>query len=92
MYRAYVFPASRQEICIMMLHEYQWITDIIYSDSQFLSAEDTRYFLAGVENVTWSPSDLDFVVAGPHPLAGKTVTEISDNYVDWTPEKRQELE
>lgn len=84
--------ATNQEMCIMMLFEYQRITDIIYCDSQVVSREDRSFFLAGVENVTWSPTSLDFVVDKLHPLSGLTVKEISDKHVDWTASKRKELE
>lgn len=78
-----------QEMCAMSLLHYVKLRDIIYCDSQITNVEDREYFLAGVGNITWSVDRLEYVVDPGQPLAGKTVTEVSNNYVDWSPERRE---
>lgn len=85
--------ASSQEMCFIQLLIYQQLEDIQVCTSQTQnSVEDRKYFLAGVGNITWSGGDVEFLVDPPHALAGMRISEVSNRHVDWSLEKREELE
>lgn len=69
---------------------YNRIDDYSYCRSEIVSPEYRRRFL-GVSNVTWNEDLLEWVAATPEDLAGLTMTEISDNFVNWDEGRRQEL-
>lgn len=35
---------------------------------------------------------MEYLVSAPHPLEGRRITEVSDNYVEWNLERREELQ
>lgn len=84
--------SSSQEMCLATILHYEQLTDILYCESEIRTMKDREHFLAGVENITWSVEHLEYVVDPGQPLAGKTIMEVSDHYVDWTPEKKEELQ
>lgn len=84
--------STQQEMCSMAIYFYNKIYEYQQCSSQIESIEDRRYFLAGVGNVTWSYAHLEFIVDKPHPLAGMPVSQVSDNHVEWTLERREELQ
>ncbi len=43
-------------------------------------------------NLNRSNRDVEYLVSAPHPLQGRRITEVSDNYVEWDLERREELQ
>lgn len=84
--------ATSQEMCVAGLLHYERISEFSTCGSEIVSLEDRRYFLTGVENITWSVDRLEFTVNPPHPLAGLSITEVSNNHVNWTIARREELQ
>lgn len=35
---------------------------------------------------------MEYLVSASHPLEGRTITEVSDNFVEWDIERREELQ
>lgn len=85
---------TQEEMCLSVILYYNRIQNSPWQIcmSEIRSPEMRRYFLAGVGNVTFSAPHGDFLVDPPHPLAGLTISQVSDNHVDWTEERREELQ
>lgn len=73
---------TSQEMCFSFVVYYAKILDYNVCTSEIVSGEYRDYFL-GVGNVTWVEGQLDWVAVTPRSLAGYTVKQISDNFVDW---------
>lgn len=84
--------ATRQEMCAAFLFYYNKLPDYQQCSSE-IGSPGFRRRLLGVRNITWSNTDLEFLVDDKgHPLRGMKISEVSDNHVDWTIEKRNELQ
>jgi len=78
-------------MCLAFLYYYNKVPGFEICNSRVDSPEFRQYFL-GAENVTWDQTRLEFVVDPPHKLAGLTISQVSDNHVKWTLERRRELQ
>lgn len=83
--------STSQEMCTASLYHYTRVSDIYECSSQIVSVGDRQHFLDGVGNVTWSINRIGYLVDPPHSLAGLSISEVSDNHVDWSIAKREEL-
>lgn len=84
--------STSQEMCVAIIMYHSKLENYMQCSSEIHSDEYRAHFLAGVENITWSDRHLEFLVNPPHPLAGLRISEVSDNHVDWTLERREELD
>ncbi|ODM96226.1 DBH-like monooxygenase protein 1 [Orchesella cincta] len=83
--------STRQEMCIAFIHYHNKIKEFQACRSEIQSVEYRNKFL-GVTNVTWSNAKLEFVVDPPSRLSGLTITQVSDNHVQWNLQRRAELQ
>lgn len=85
-------------MCSAFILYYNKIHEFQTCSSEIGSPDYRQRLLSGVRNITWSNADLEFLVDGQlgwgqqHPLQGMKISEVSDNYVDWTIERRNELQ
>lgn len=62
-------------------------------NSELVSDDYNRKYLAGAGNLTWDKEKLEFVAGEPENLKGMTVSEISDSrFVRWTEGLRADLQ
>jgi len=83
--------STRQEMCMSFIFYYNKLPGHEFCASGIDSEEHRQIFL-GARNITWDPSQLEYVVSSPHNLAGLTISQVSDNHVNWTIQKRDELQ
>ncbi|ODN00878.1 DBH-like monooxygenase protein 2 [Orchesella cincta] len=83
--------STRQEMCLVYLYYYNQLQDYSLCRSEIVSQQYMRQYL-GVNNITWDNEQLDYAATSPAHLAGQTMTSISDNLVNWTPQLRNELQ
>lgn len=83
--------STNQEMCIAFIYYYGAVKDYSQCRSQIVSESARKYFLEGLENVTWTSDKIDWVALTPTQQAGKTLTEIADG-VNWDSRLRQELQ
>lgn len=84
--------ATSQEMCATHLYHYQRVVDIQLCDSEIMSPAARRYFLAGVDNITWSNDAIEYLVDPPHQLAGMPISVVSNNFIDWSRVRREALD
>lgn len=84
--------ATSQEICNAILLVTPRIEDYGTCVSGMNAPEARERFL-GIRNASWVQDEwLEWRAESPEQLRGLRVTEISDRLVDWTEEKRRELQ
>ncbi|CAL8072115.1 unnamed protein product [Orchesella dallaii] len=83
--------STRQDMCLAFLIYYNKLQDFSVCQSEIIS-EDYRNHFLNVQNITWTPSQLEFVVDPPESMGGLTISEVSDNFVEWNVENRAELQ
>lgn len=83
--------SSQQEMCAVFFFYYNRVNNYVQCSSEIESPEARRRFL-GIGNVTWSNREVEFIVNEPENLAGLRVSQVSDNLVDWSVERREELQ
>ncbi len=83
---------TRQEMCSAYILYYNKLQAYQTCSSEIGSPDYRERLLSGVRNISWSEDDLEFRVGWGHPLKGMKISEVSDKHVDWTEERRNELQ
>lgn len=84
--------SSQQEMCAVFFYYYNRIDDYVQCSSEIDSAEARKKFL-GIGNVTWSNREVEFMVEeGPEKVRGLKLSQVADDYVEWSLDKREELQ